>query len=85
MQYTEDEQQWINSMAAEMPDAQGNTPYYLRAKGEKTEGAALDFNAQFNPRLPMHSAYFQKLDALMLCVEKHVNGGGADNALVCKK
>ena len=82
MQYSEEDQTWINSMAAQHADAQGATSYYLQAKGEAT-GKALDFQAQFNPRLPLHSSYFKKLDAVMSCVEAHVASGAKDDARVC--
>jgi len=41
----------------------------LGAKGP--EAGVMAFGTYFNPRLALHSDYFEKMNALMQCVEKH--------------
>jgi len=43
----------------------------------------MGFSTYFNPKLAIHSDYFEKLNAVMQCVEKHAATG--NNEKVCAK
>jgi hypothetical protein len=56
-------------LAEKYADYEGATTFYLGAKGP--EAGVMVFSTYFNPKLALHSDYFEKMNAMMQCVEKH--------------
>ena len=53
-------------MAEKYADYEGATTFYLGAKGP--EAGVMVFSTYFNPKLALHSDYFEKMNAMMQCV-----------------
>lgn len=77
----EDQQRFVNQWNAERGHQINSTPAYLLAKGE--DAGPLATSTHFNPKLPLHSEYFKKLDAVLKCAERNANA--ADGSRVCQK
>ena len=55
----------------------------MLAKGEA--GSETEFGTHFNPRLALHSVYFNALDKMMKCVERNVSLKVEEQETVCAK
>jgi hypothetical protein len=62
----------------------GASPLYFKFKDE-TKESNFTFGKHFNPDLARDSVYFNKLDAMMSCVQRNVSVSQDRQDEVCKK
>lgn len=76
----EEQQRIANEWNAEKGHLISGTPAYLLAKGD--DAGRMATSTHFNPKLPIHSEYFKKLDAMLKCAERNANA--VDGSKVCQ-
>ena len=60
-------------------------PFYMAKVAPTDESSGIAFERNFNPMLKHDSDYYNKLGAMVACVEKNVNKPGVDESTVCAK